>query len=63
MSLRFRKSFKLAPGLRLSLGKRSGSLRVGGRRVGVSAGTSGRRSGSVSFGNGIGWLFNLGRRR
>jgi hypothetical protein len=62
MSLRFRKSFKIAPGLRLSVGRRSGSLRVGGRRAGVSAGTSGRRTGSVSVGTGLGWLFNRGRR-
>jgi hypothetical protein len=62
VTLRFRKSFRLAPGLRLSVGKGTASLRVGSRRAGVSASTSGRRTGSVSLGNGLGWLFGWGRR-
>jgi hypothetical protein len=62
VSVRFRKSFRLAPGLRLSVGKRTGSLRVGGRMAGVSVGSGGRRTGSLSLGGGLGWLFNLGRR-
>jgi len=43
MALRFRRSLKIAPGIRLNLGSKSASVRVGGRAAGISAGTSGTR--------------------
>lgn len=41
MGIRFRKSFKLAPGVRLNLGKRGGSIGFGRKGFGLTAGTSG----------------------
>jgi hypothetical protein len=49
MGLGFRKSFKLAPGVRLNLGRRSAGVSVGPRGAKVSANTRGR-SGSGVFG-------------
>jgi hypothetical protein len=46
----FRKSLRLAPGVRLNLGKRSAGLSVGPRGLKVSANTRGRRS--LSLGRG-----------
>jgi len=55
--IRFRKSFKLGSGVRVNLGKRSGSVSVSGRHVRVSQSTSGRRTRSVSGprGSGLGY--------
>ena len=54
MGLSFRKSVKLAPGLRLNLGKRSAGLSLGPRGAKVSANTRGERSASLSF-KGLFW--------
>ena len=43
MGFRFRYSKKLMPGVRLNVGKKSESVRLGGRGFGVTTGTSGRR--------------------
>lgn len=45
MAIRFRKSKKIAPGIRLNIGKGSASVRLGGKNAGVTLGT---RSKSVS---------------
>lgn len=50
MGFRFRKSFKIAPGIKLNLGKKSIGVGFGGRRGGVSFNT---RSGA----KGVGFLF------
>lgn len=64
MKLRFRKSVKLAPGLRLSLGGKSASMRVGGRHLGVSVSTSGRQTMSGSLpGTGLGFVSRNGAGR
>ena len=57
MPFRFRKSFKVAPGVRLKVGKRGGSVTVGGRRARVTQSTAGRRIKSVSGprGSGLGY--------
>jgi hypothetical protein len=46
----FRKSFRLAPGVRLNLSKRSAGISVGGRGARVSGNTRGRRQLSVGRG-------------
>ena len=49
MTWGFRKSIKLAPGLRLNLGKRSAGLSVGRRGARLSANTRGQRSLTLSL--------------
>jgi hypothetical protein len=49
MSLGFRKSFKLAPGVRLNLSRRSAGVSVGPRGAKLSANTRGRRRASLSW--------------
>jgi hypothetical protein len=44
MTLRFRKSIAVMPGVRLNLGKRGLSVRIGTRGFGHTIGTSGRRT-------------------
>jgi hypothetical protein len=58
MAWGFRKSVKLAPGLRLNVGKRSAGLSVGRRGLRVSASTRGRRSLSASL-RGLFWRRKL----
>jgi len=62
MPFRFRKSFKIAPGIRLNVGKRSGSVSVGGRRMRVTQSTRGRRTTSVSGPRGSGMGYSTTRR-
>ncbi len=48
MNWGFRKSKKLLPGIRVSVGKKGGSIRVGPKNVGLTVGTKGTRlTGSV----------------
>jgi len=54
----FRKSVKLAPGLRLSLGRRSAGLSVGRRGARLSAATRGRRGASLGW-RGLFWRKRL----
>ena len=49
MSWGFRKSIKLAPGIRLNLGKRSAGVSVGRRGARLSANTRGQRSLALSL--------------
>jgi hypothetical protein len=49
MAWGFRKSIKLAPGVRLNLGKRSAGVSVGRRGLRASANTRGQRSLSASL--------------
>ena len=54
MAIRFRKSKKLLPGVRLNIGKGSASVRLGPKGAGITLGTKGR-SASVSVpGTGFG---------
>lgn len=41
MSFRFRRSFKIAPGLRLNVGRKSVSVRAGVKGFGLTSGTAG----------------------
>jgi hypothetical protein len=54
MGFGFRKSFKLAPGMRLSFSKRGASVSVGPRGVGIAASTTGRRRRSLGW-RGLYW--------
>jgi hypothetical protein len=58
MPLGFRKSRRLAPGVRLNIGKRSAGLSVGRRGARVSASTSGRRGAWFSW-RGLYWRRRL----
>lgn len=49
MGFRFRKSFKIAPGVKLNLGKKSAGLSVGGKYGGVSFNTRTGARGRVSI--------------
>lgn len=54
MAIRFRKSYKIAPGVKLNLGKKSAGVTVGGKCFRQSFNTSGRRTTSASIpGTGI----------
>jgi Protein of unknown function (DUF4236) len=49
MPFGFRKSVRLAPGVRLNLGKRSAGISVGPRHAKLSANSRGRRQASTSW--------------
>ncbi|SFL93688.1 Protein of unknown function [Bradyrhizobium sp. NFR13] len=41
MAIRFRKSFSIAPGIKLNIGKKSASVRIGVKGLGFTTGTAG----------------------
>ena len=53
MAIRFRRTMKIAPGVKLNLGKKGASVRVGGKGFGVTAGTSGTRVSAGIPGTGL----------
>ena len=55
MAFRFRKSFKVAPGVRFNLGKKSASVSVGGKGGRITTGTSGTRASASVPGTGVGY--------
>lgn len=63
MAIRFRKSFKLAPGLRLNIGKKGASVRVGPKGAGYTVGTSGQRVSASIPGTGVGFSSKVGNRK
>ncbi|MEX0627067.1 MAG: DUF4236 domain-containing protein [Cucumibacter sp.] len=54
MAIRFRRSLKIAPGLRLNIGKRSASVRLGPKNLGATFGTTGRTYSASIPGTGLG---------
>ena len=57
MGLRFRKSFKLAPGVRVNVGKKSASVSVGGKGAHYTVSSTGRRTSSVGIpGTGLSYV-------
>ena len=61
MGLRFRKSIKLAPGVKLNLGKKSAGISLGGKYGGVSFNTkSGARARVSAPGTGISYTTKIG---
>jgi len=62
MGFRFRKSFKVAPGVRVNLGKKSASVSIGGKGARFTASTSGRRTSTVGIpGTGLSYSSSSGR--
>lgn len=61
MGIRFRKSFKVAPGVRVNVGKKSVGVSVGGRAGHISVNSDGRKTigGSIP-GTGISYSESLG---
>ncbi|MCE5191999.1 MAG: DUF4236 domain-containing protein [Actinomycetia bacterium] len=53
MAIRFRRTMKIAPGVRLNLTKKGASVRVGGMGFGVTMGTSGTRVSAGIPGTGL----------
>lgn len=53
-AVRFRKSKKIAPGVRLTIGKGSASVRLGGKNAGVSIGTKAKSVSASLPGTGLG---------
>lgn len=61
MGFRFRKSFKVAPGVKLNLGKKSAGVSVGGKGFRKSFSTSGRSTTSVGIpGTGLSYVSTSG---
>lgn len=61
MGLRFRKSFKVAPGVRVNVGKKSVGVSVGGRSGHISVNSNGRKTIGASIpGTGISFSESLG---
>jgi hypothetical protein len=58
---RFRRSFKIAPGVRLNLGKRSISTSIGAKGIHETIGTAGRRFTIGAPGTGL--SYTTGTRR
>lgn len=54
---------KIAPGVRLNIGKSGGSVRVGGRGAGYTVGTSGQRIGASLPGTGLHASQKIGGRK
>ena len=53
MAIRFKKSKKIAPGLKLNLSLKSIGISAGGKRARVSASSSGRKTASLSLFKGL----------
>jgi hypothetical protein len=64
MGLRFRKSIKIVPGVRLNVGKKSAGLSFGGKglRYSINSRTGGRLTASIP-GTGLSYTTSVGRKR
>ena len=61
MGFRFRKSVKIAPGIKLNLGKKSASVSFGGKGARYTVSSTGRKTASVGIpGTGISYSENVG---
>lgn len=54
MGLRFRKSIKIAPGVKLNIGLKSVGISVGGKHAGISINSKTGATARVSAGHGTG---------
>lgn len=63
MGFRFRKSKKIAPGVRLNFGKKGVGVRFGGKRGGISFSPSGTRVSASIPGTGISYSSKLGGKK
>ena len=63
MGLRFKKSFKIAPGIKVNVGKKSSSVTFGGKGAHYTVNSSGRRTSSVDIpSTGISYVSTSGGR-
>lgn len=64
MGIRFRKSFKVAPGVRLNVGKKSSSVSLGGKGFRTSVSTTGKRTNTIGIpGTGISHISTSGSKQ
>ena len=63
MPFRFRRSFKIFPGIRLNINGKSRSITFGSGRVHETLSSTGRRTTSVRIGDGLSWRKSSKRRR
>ena len=63
MPFRFRRSIRIAPGVRLNIGKRGLSTLVGGRDAHLSVGHGTTRATVSAPGTGVSYTTSIGRRR
>lgn len=64
MGLRFRKSFKVAPGVKVNIGKKNGSISFGSKGARHTISTDGRRTTSVGIpGTGVGYTTSSGKKK
>lgn len=63
MPIRFHKSIRLLPGVKLNLNGKSASVTLGSGRVHETLSTTGRRTTSVRIGSGLSWRKTSKRRR
>lgn len=63
MGLRFRKSIKIAPGIKLNIGKKSVGLSIGGKHAGVSVNSkTGARARVSTPGTGLSYTTKIGKK-
>jgi len=62
MPFRFRRSFKIFPGVKLNLNGKSRSITLGSGRVHETLSSTGRRTTSVRIGDGLSWRKSSKRR-
>lgn len=64
MGFRFRKSYKIAPGVKVNVGKKSGSISLGTKGARHTISTTGRKTTSVGIpGTGIGYVSSSGGKK
>ena len=64
MGLRFRKSVKIAPGVKLNIGSKSVGVSAGVKGAHVSVNSSGRKTATISApGTGLSYSVNLGKKK
>lgn len=63
MPLTFRKSFRILPGIRLNINRRSWSITVGGKNSPhITRSSTGRTTASMNLPGGFGWRSTRNRR-
>ncbi|MBE0399009.1 DUF4236 domain-containing protein [Halomonas sp. FME1] len=63
MGLKFRKSVKIAPGVRLNIGKKSSSVSLGSKYGGYNIGSKGTRARVSAPGTGLSYSDRIGKPR
>ena len=64
MGFRFRKSYKIAPGVKVNIGKKSGSISLGAKGARHTISTTGRKTTSIGVpGTGIGYVSSSGSKK